>query len=51
VPIRNLRHQHGRTRADYKRGCRCAMCVKAESDYQRERRQAKTTTRTIKEGS
>jgi hypothetical protein len=50
VPIRNLRRQHGRTRADYLRGCRCEECRTAESNYQRERRQAKKTTRTIKEG-
>jgi hypothetical protein len=50
VPIRNLRHQHGRTRADYSRGCRCNNCRKAEAEYQRARRQVKkAATHTIKE--
>jgi hypothetical protein len=40
MPIVNKRHLHGRTRSDYFRGCRCDECRKAESDYQRKRRQA-----------
>ena len=33
------RSQHGGTRTRYFYGCRCKKCVKAESDYQRERKQ------------
>jgi hypothetical protein len=42
VPIRNMRRQHGRTWADYNRGCRCDECLRFASDYQRERRSAQT---------
>jgi len=44
-PIRNKRVLHGRTRTAYLRGCRCDKCRKAESDYQRARRQAKKAVR------
>jgi hypothetical protein len=36
-----MRHQHGRTWADYNRGCRCDECKQFVREYQRERRQVK----------
>jgi queuine/archaeosine tRNA-ribosyltransferase len=41
VPIINMRHQHGKTWADYNRGCRCDLCRAFVRTYQRERRQVK----------
>ena len=40
-PIANWRHQHGKTRTDYRRGCRCKACREGEAEYQRHRRQRK----------
>jgi hypothetical protein len=45
MPITNRRVLHGKTRTAYFRGCRCDDCRKAESDYQRARRQAKKAER------
>ena len=39
MPMTNKRRLHGKTRSDYFRGCRCTACRKAESHYQRARRQ------------
>jgi hypothetical protein len=41
--------QHG-TRTSYLYGCRCDPCRKAESNYQRERREARKAAR-VSEGS
>jgi len=44
------RFKHGGTRTGYFYGCRCDKCVKAESDYQRKRREAKKAALAPREG-
>jgi len=41
LPIVNMRHQHGKTWADYNRGCRCDECREFAREYQRKRRQVR----------